>query len=79
MSRVVKITKHYGRKISKDWSSWGFETTLEKEFDANELDTKEKFLAESEKLFAQAKAVTEIDIKKYEHEINPQVVSNASK
>ena len=79
MSNIVKIVKHYGRKISKDYSSWDFSTSLEKEFDKSELDTKEKFLAESEKLFGQAKAITELDIEKYKNEMNPQVPKDATK
>ena len=75
MGKIVKITKCYGRKISHDWQSWEFSTTLEKVFDETELDTKEKFLAESEKLFGATKATTELDIQKYEAELKPKEAS----
>jgi len=72
MGKIVRIVKHYGRKISHDWQSWDFSTTLEKTFDEKELDSKDKMLAESEKLFSQTKALTDLDIKKYEEEVQPK-------
>jgi len=74
MGSVIEMEKTYERKISVDYQSWTFSTKLKKVFDTTELDTKEKFLAESEKLFAQTKAVTELDIKKYESELTPKKV-----
>ena len=74
MSNFTEITKTYGRKISVDYSSWDFSTTIKKTFDAGEITTKEKFIEENEKLFGQVKAMTEVDIKKYEHELTPKKV-----
>jgi len=74
MSAYAEITKTYGRKISIDYSSWDFSTTIKKTFDPSEITTKEKFIEENEKLFTQVKTMTEADIKKYEHELTPKKV-----
>ena len=72
MADVVRIVKSFGRKISKDYSSWEFSTVLQSDYDKGELATKEKFLEASQKLFDQAKKLTDLDIKRYEAELAPQ-------
>ena len=61
-----KISKTCSRKISKDWQSWDFSTTLSKSVDVNSA---EELLSEGQKLFEQAKALTELDIKNHLSEL----------
>lgn len=57
------IKKSYSRKLSgKDYSSEEFLTSIEKEIEYN---TKEEYLAEMDKLAAQAKSLTLRDLEKY--------------
>lgn len=60
VKRVITITKRYERKVSNDdYQSFGFETTLT---ETVEVSSKEEFLAASDKLFNQAKGLTDLDV-----------------
>lgn len=67
-SKIQQITKKYNRVINRDKQIWTFETGLSATV---EINSKEELLAESTKLFAQAKYLVELDIKKMESEIKP--------
>ena len=56
-----KIKKTFDRKIVMDFQSYGFSTTLEKTVDVNSA---EELQAECDKLFDQARFLTELDIAK---------------
>ncbi len=55
------LTKRYVRKLSYKYNSEEFATELRREVEYN---SKEEFLAESEKLAAQVKALTARDVEK---------------
>ncbi len=56
------LTKSYSRKLSANYSSEEFVTRLEKEIEYN---SKEEYLAESDKLAAQVKSLTLRDLEKH--------------
>lgn len=66
MPRIVRISKKYEKKVSKDWNSWLVGVEITKEYDPGDLDTKEKFIEENRKLFDQVKAIVEADMAKIE-------------
>lgn len=57
--KTYTITKRYSRKISRDWQSMEAMTELTTTV---EVSSAEELLAESDKLFLQAKTLTENDI-----------------
>lgn len=54
-----KITKRFGRKISKDYNSYDFSTELSTDVD---VDSAEELEKESKKVFSQARELTYQDI-----------------
>lgn len=68
-AKIQTISKKYTRSLSRDRQIWSFATELSATV---EIGSKEQLLEESNKLFAQARALTELDIKKMESEIKPQ-------
>ncbi|MCM8820299.1 MAG: hypothetical protein NC925_05850 [Candidatus Omnitrophica bacterium] len=66
VGKIVRITKRYERKVTKDWNSWLAGVEITKEYDPSELDTKEKFIEENRKLFEQVRAIVEADLSKIE-------------
>lgn len=68
-AKIQNISKKYTRSLSRDRQIWSFATELSATV---EISSKEQLLEESNKLFAQARALTELDIKKMENEIKPQ-------
>lgn len=68
-AQIVKIVKRYTQSISKDKQLWSFTTELEASV---EVHSKEELVAASDKLFAQVKGLTELDIKKCIDEIQPK-------
>jgi len=67
-----KLTKRYSRKLSYKYASEEFSTELTREVDYN---TKDEFLAASEKLAAQVKALTARDLEKHS-ELLKEAVEN---
>ena len=65
-AKIEQITKRYQRTVSRDYQSWVFATELSASVIVNSAD---ELKAESEKLFKQAKALTDLDIKQAEEEI----------
>ena len=63
------ITKRYGRKLTRDYSSWDFMTEASKTVNVNSAEELE---AESTKLFEQVKVLTDIDIQNNMNEIQPK-------
>lgn len=63
------ITKRYGRKVSKDYQVWEFQTELQKTV---EVSNAEELVNECDKLFNQAKGLTDCDIDSISNEIQPQ-------
>lgn len=59
MAKLEKITKKYSKSINRDRQIWSFATELTISVEVN---TKEELLHESQKLFKQAKALTDQDI-----------------
>lgn len=53
------ITKRFSRKVSKDFQSWEFVTELSRSVEVNSAEDLQK---ESDKLFNQARGLTELDI-----------------
>jgi hypothetical protein len=72
----MKITKRYGRKIVIDYNSWEFLTELEKEVD---VKTAEELIAECDKLYKNARALTLRDIEANKEDIKPKAMSNGGK
>lgn len=70
MAKIEKITKKYSQSINRDKQIWSFSTELSASVEVN---TKEELLAESNKLFLQAKKLTELDIQKVQAEHRAQV------
>ena len=55
----VKITKSYDRKVSYDYNSWGFSTSLDMEIEVEKLSDVPKI---SDEVFKQVKYLVERDI-----------------
>ena len=53
------VTKRFSRKVSKDFQSWEFVTELSRSVEVNSAEDLQK---ESDKLFNQARSLTELDI-----------------
>lgn len=68
-AKIERLTKKYTRSINVDRQIYSFATELEATV---AVTSKEELLAEADKLFAQAKALTERDIKRVQDEIKPQ-------
>jgi hypothetical protein len=66
----MKITKRYARKITIDYNSWEFLTELEKEV---EIKSAEELVAESDKLYKNARALTLKDIEANKDDIKPRI------
>jgi hypothetical protein len=71
MKQQYTITKRYGRKVSRDYQVWEFQTQLTKTI---EVETGEEFMNECDKLFTQAKGLTDADIDSVSNEIQPNKV-----
>jgi len=63
----MSITKSYTQSITIDFQTWKYATTLSKSV---KIESKEDLLRESEKLWKQAKALTEQDIRRDEADRN---------
>lgn len=60
VKRLITITKRYSRTVANDaYQSFGFETILS---ETAEVSNREEFLALSDKLYNQAKGLTDLDI-----------------
>lgn len=60
VKRVITITKRYSRTVANDaYQSFGFETVLTETL---EVSNREEFIAASDKLYNQAKGLTDLDI-----------------
>jgi len=64
-----KIKKTFDRKVTLDFQSYGFSTTLEKTVEVNSA---EELQAECDKMFDQARCLTELDIAKCAETIKGQ-------
>jgi phage tail protein X len=72
----MKITKRYSQKITIDYNSWEFLTELEREVD---VKSAEELIAESDKLFKNARALTLRDIEATKDNIKPLKLPNGGK
>lgn len=61
-----RISKSYTRTVTRDFNSFKFQTSLEKTV---EVGSAEDLAKESEKLFTQAKMLTERDMEKHHTEV----------
>lgn len=68
-TKIERITKKYTRSVNRDRQIWTYATELSATI---EVGSKEELVAESKKLFNQAKWLTEQDIKQVESEMLPQ-------
>jgi len=70
--KIVKIEKCAGQKITVGYNSWNYETRLEAlvEIEDNDSETLEK---ESEKLYAFARRLKDLDIDKNWKEMYPDI------
>lgn len=66
MSKIVRITKKYEKKVSKDWCSWLSGIEITREYEPNEIDSKEKLIEENKKLFNLVRALVEADLNSVE-------------
>jgi len=64
-----KITKRYGRKVSRDYQTWEFLTEMSKTVN---VESAEELVNENVKLFNQVKGLTETDIDNCSIEMQPQ-------
>lgn len=65
-----QISKSYNYKVSRDYQTWEFGTSLSKIVNVNSAEELE---AENVKLFEQAKTLTDLDIANHKAEL-PKVV-----
>jgi len=72
----MKITKRYSRKITLDYCSWEFLTELEKEVD---VTSAEELVAESDKIYKTARALTLRDMESSKDDIKPGKMPNGGK
>lgn len=61
-----KITKSFMRTVTRDFNSFKFQTSLEKTV---EIANAEELAKENEKLFEQAKILTERDMERHHKEV----------
>lgn len=75
MAKIERISKKYTRSINVDRQIWTFATELSASV---EVASKEDLLRENDTLFAQAKKLTERDIKKWEDEVAAEKASTVA-
>jgi len=64
--KKITISKTYGRKLTLDFQTWTFNTSLTQDI---EVTSPKELLEEADKLFDNAKKLTQRDIKKVSKEI----------